>query len=222
MANSAESSGASQLERRLRLLAILRGSDRAGISPLALSYLHTVAYFADALAPVWGLRILDAQKLKRSGAPMSPVLQRDLDRLVGIGVVTATNVEHVRDDEERWALQADYSLNALLAYPIVEAALSFEWQADHFGFVEEIVFAVSALGASGIQTATGSDAAYGDPMVDIGGLLDLRPWPEDRTNRAVRFAKRFGTLLGEDITLTSGELIHMYVRHLYQQVQDVA
>jgi len=206
--------------RRVRIVAILDAAQRAGLTPLPLLQLHTIAYFADALAPVWDLRILDAQLLKRRDGPMSPVLQAVVDRLVGRGVVIPSSVRHV-PDASGWRLQACYELNSMFAAPILSAANSFELQSKHLAFVREVVYSVSSLGPSGIGDAPTSDASYGSAMVDSGGLVDIEGGV-DEPNETARVALRFGELMEPDISLTDSEMVHLYVRELYKRMTRVA
>ena len=71
------------LRRRIRLLLLLDGSERAGLAPINVRRLHTYAYLSNVLAPVWNTRVFDGSLLKRRGGPFYPALQHDLDRLVG-------------------------------------------------------------------------------------------------------------------------------------------
>jgi hypothetical protein len=209
------------LERQLRVLAILAGARRAGISPLAVGQLHTIAYFADALAPVWGLDILDAQLLKRRSGPFSPVLQADIDHLVGIGVVTPTHVEHVRDEEGAWRLDASYQLNDAFAAPILERAMTFRERAQEVRFVEEVVLAVSSLSPEAIEAAAATDASYGDVEVAIDGLVDISQ-EDNEPNFSTRVALRFGKLMRSEVTLSPAEMVHLYVRELDKRLQRAA
>jgi hypothetical protein len=205
------------VQRRLRLVAILSGAQEAGLSPLPLDDLHNVAYFADALAPVWGLRIVDAQSLKRRSGALSPILQHDLDLLVGRGVVRPSDVSHRLDADKSWRLDARYALVAEPAARILAAARSFEQSASHVEFVIELVHAMSALGMRGIAQSSGQDATYGSSSVDFGSIVDL-----SGHNASTRVALRFGTLLEDDARLTSAEMIHLYVRELYKRLGHVA
>ena len=209
------------VQRRIRLVAILDAAETAGLSPMHLLQLHTVAYLADALAPVWGLRILDAQLLKQRGGPMSPVLQQDLDALVGQGVVVANSVRHVATENGGWRLEAQYSLNRAFADRILDRLRQFEQYASSLAFVREVVYAVSALGANGVTGLSRADAAYGDPVVDVGGLLDIAG-SGHAANRTVQVAMRFGDLMRSEIDLTNSEKIHLYVRALYDRLTDAA
>jgi len=208
-------------QRRIRVVSILDAAERAGLTPLPLLQLHTIAYFADALAPVWGLRILDAQLLKRREGPMSPLLQRDVDSLVGSGVVTASSVRYVLDDEGGWRLDAMYSTNPEFALRILNAAAAFEEHAKQLNFVQEVVFSISALGPEVIYDATASDAAYGDSLIDIGGLLDIAS-AGSLMNQTARIAVRFGELMHPNVDLSNAEMVHLYVRELYKRIARVA
>ena len=76
------------VRRQLRVIAILAGAEAAAITPLPARQLHAVGYFADVLAPVWGLQILDPKLLKRSEGPTSPALQADVDRSSAVASFT--------------------------------------------------------------------------------------------------------------------------------------
>jgi hypothetical protein len=206
--------------RRLRIISILEGAERAGLTPLPLLQLHTIAYFADALSPVWDLRILDAQLLKRQDGPMSPVLQAEVDRLVGRGIAIPTSVTHV-PDASGWRLDASYRLNPDFAGPILAAVRSFDLQAKQLAFVQEVVYAVASLGDAGMSDAPTSDASYGSVMVDIGGLVDIED-QDGSPNETARVALRFGELMESEITLTDSEMVHLYVRQLYKRTARVA
>lgn len=206
----------SQLRRQVRLMGILAAAEKVGLIPLSVRQLHTVGYFADALAPVWGLRILDAQVLKLREGPTSPLLQADLDRLVGMGVITASAVRHVESEDEKWRLDADYCLNQSFAQPILDKVQSFEQLATEMDFLREVVFALSSLGALGIVSAGVLDASYGSEMVGPRGLVDLAR--EGESNPTARVALRFRELLQPDIELSDAEMVHLYVRELHNRL----
>ena len=180
--------------------------------------LHAVGYFADALAPVWGLRILDAQVLKLKEGPTSPLLQADLDRLVGMGVVIASAVRHVENPEGLWRLDADYSLNQDFSESILDKARSFERYSTELDFLREVVFALSGLGAVGILSAGNSDASYGNEMIGPQGMVDIAS-EQSEVNPTARVALRFKELMHPDIALSDAEMVHLYVRELYNRLE---
>jgi hypothetical protein len=210
-----------RLRRQVRLVHILAGAASAGIEPLPARQLHTIAYFADALAPVWGLKILDGQLLKRREGPAFPALQYDLDRLVGRGLIEPSEVRYFADSEGFWRLDAGYRLNREFSEPVFTAEERFSRFVAERSFVREVVFAISGLGLMGIATASGSDAAYGDLTVDFGAMLNIED-SDSGSNRSAEVALRIGDLVREDVRLTAAEKIHLYVRNFYDRLQIAA
>jgi hypothetical protein len=208
------------LRRQLRLMALLAAAQECGLSPVSARQLHTLAYLADALAPVWRLDILDAHLLKRKEGPLSPAVQRDIDSLVGIGVIVPSSVTHVEDSEGRWRLDADYELNEEFASGVFEAVTVFELQRNRFTFAREVVFAASGL-ADQIQDIAAIDLTYGDVLVGTGGVVNIAP-DDDELNATSVIALRFGELMAHETSLTSAEKIHMYVQELYKRIESAA
>jgi hypothetical protein len=201
-----------QVRRELRIIGILDAAERSGLVPMDLVQLHTAAYLADALAPVWGAHILDPQLLKRSGAPMSPDLQVDIDRLVGVGVVDVFSVRHRQDTDGKWQLDASYGLNRKFAAPILDAVSEQDLQDAELRFVREVVYAMAGLPS--MADAVTRDASYGDALIDDGGLVDIASHG-DQVNITAQVALRFGELMRErDVTLTPAEMVHLYGREL--------
>lgn len=210
-----------QIKRRLRILAILSGAQRAALVPLDINALHTMAYFADALAPVWDLRILDAQSLKRRSGPFSPLVQGELDRMVGQGLIVPSEVRHSQDESGAWRLAASYRLNPILAAPVLSAAMELPEQAEEIRFVEEIVLAAAAIGPAQLQQVAATDAAYGDVEVAEGRMVDVEG-TEDMPNLSARVAMRFAALVDSGVNLKPAELIHLYVRELDRRLRNAA
>lgn len=208
------------VHRRLRLVGILLAAEESGLTPLAAREVHAVAYFADALAPVWELRVLDGQVSKLSEGPFSRPLQTELDWLAGRGVLAVSSVRHRKNAEGAWRLDASYAPNEPLARPIAEAASEFEPFARELSFLREVVFAMSAFGQVGIASASGSDAAYGDEAIAFGNMVHVaseRPEP----NLTSQVALRFGELLEPEVSLSEAEKVHLYVRELSRRLESV-
>jgi hypothetical protein len=205
-------------ERKFRLVAILDACRQAGLSPTSVTTLHTISYLADALAPVWHLPILDGQILKRRGHLFFPSLQRDLDLLVGHGVVQVARVRYLpNEDGHGWRLDAHYWLESEFSERVLSVARSYELQRRKLRFVREVVYAASGLGPDGIDNLGRIDAAYSDPLVDVGGVVDIDTKTGD--NATAQVALRFAKLTEDSRELTNSELVHLYVRHLYARLQ---
>lgn len=201
------------VERKLRILGILDAAEQIGLTPLSVGPLHAIAYFADALAPVWNMPIIDGQILKRY-RPYYPALQDDLDRLVGSGVVEVSAVSYVQVEGGSWRLEGNYKLHRAFADRILASAKDMPQQARELTFVREVVFATSGLGASGVEEASDVDAAYADPLIDVGGVIDVAP--DAAPNSTAQVALRFGTLLSG---LSTAEMTNLYVRQLYSRMR---
>ena len=203
------------VERRLRLISILTAAVETGLAPVPISHVHLLAYLTDVLAPVWHLPVLDGQLLKRR-QPFFPAMQHDLDRLVGMGVVRVVRFGYVKSDGgEGWRLDADYEPVSESASPILAEVEQHDQLRQVHSFVREVVYAASGLGAAGITEVAGVDATYSDPLVDLGGLIDIIEAP----SRTVHVAQRFAELAGDERRLTDAELVHLYVRHLYSRMR---
>ena len=205
-----------EVERKLRVLVILDSAEAVGLDPLPAVPLHTIAYFTDVLAPVWNLPVVDGQMLKRD-RPYYPSLQDDIDRLVGQGVVLVNDLQYVRMSRGGWRAEGNYKLHHQFADRILDVAKGWSSRANEISFIREVVFATSGLGLEGIGNASAADATYSDPLVDLGGMIELERGREQ--NPSARVALRFGTLLDQAPTLTNAEMINLYVRQLYARMQ---
>ena len=209
------------VRRQVRVLAILSGAQRAAMAPITVGGLHTLAYFADALAPVWDLPILDGQLLKRRSGPFSPAVQADIDALVGRGLVEPSDVRHLKDEDGAWRLNANYQLNPPLANPVLDHAMTLREQGEEIRFIEEVVLAAAALGPDQIPSIVTADAAYGRSYVAAGRMVDVAG-DVGIPNVSARVALRFGQLADPAIQLSPAELIHLYVRELNRRLTVAA
>ncbi|MEX2291791.1 MAG: hypothetical protein WD794_15880 [Mycobacteriales bacterium] len=207
------------VRRRVRLLTLLRAAADVGLDPLGVGTVHALAYLTDALSPVWHLPPLDGQVLKRVVRPYFPALQRDVDALVGAGLVEVVRFAHLPDEGGRgWRLDADLRLVGPAAAPVLAAVDGLPEQASRAAFVREVVYAASGLGLNGVDRIGLLDATYVDPRVDVGGVIDFAP--EARMNPTAQAALGFAAL-ASGVRLSEPELIHLYVRHLYAGLAGV-
>ena len=201
------------MRRRVRLLMLLEGSERAGIAPMRLRRLHTYAYLSNVLAPVWNTLVFDGRLLKRRGGPFYPALQHDLDRLVGLGLVHITGLGHIMDEDGRWRLDGAFSLNHDLAGNVLEVIRAFPQELEIRSFLLEVAYAVSALTDSQFDHLPSEDPTYSDSMISYGNVVDFGEWR--KLNYSANAARHFTSLSGQ---MTPGELLHLYVRHLRRRI----
>lgn len=205
-----------ETSRRVRLLTILKCAEETGFTPLPGPAVHTIAYLADALSPVWGLPIMDAQVLKRRTRPNFPALQRDLDALVGLGVVRVDELQIAKRSSDDSPVHATFRLTEL-AEPALIAVHASDHFRRQFDFVREVTFAAAALGPNGLGSIGTVDASYADPFADFGSVIDLGEVPSHGQTTA-QVARRFREI-APDADLTDAQLVHLYLRHLYSRLR---
>lgn len=203
------------LRRQVRVVMLLDAAEAAGLVPLRILRLHTFAYLSNVLAPVWDMPVLNGRVLKRRGGPFYPDLQHDLDRLVGKGVVTISDVSHVQDESKRWRLEGAYRLNRKFADPILEALDNFPEERRLGSFIVELGYALSALSDEELDRAVSEDATYSDPMVSVDNVIDFADWRG--RNYSANAAEKFDLVIPGG-NATPGEKLHLYVRHLRRRI----
>jgi hypothetical protein len=206
------------LNQQVRVIMLLDAAENAGIVPLRIVPLHALAYLSNVLAPVWDIRPLDGRLLKRRGGPFYPELQRDLDRLVGTGIVTITGLDHVPDDDGRWRLEGSYQLNRGLSQAVIDYLSSFEEEQRLASFIRELAYALSALTDDDLSVAVQEDATYSDPLVSVDNVVDFAEWRH--TNYSSNAAQYFDRLIPGGTHATLGEKLHLYARHLNRRIHD--
>jgi hypothetical protein len=126
---------------RLRLLLLLDACEAADLAPVPVMRLHALAFLSNVLSPIWSAESYDGKILKRRGGPFYPELQRQLDRLVGLGLVAVHDVRHV-EEEGKWRIEARFSLMPGMAQPL-EDLVKFDatWSDARTGVGDVIDFA---------------------------------------------------------------------------------
>lgn len=96
------------IKHRVRM--ILAAAEQAALTPVSPNNLHTFAYLADILSPVWNLRPFQDRIGRREQLPYYPDLQRQIDILVGIDFVELSDLSYEVDDGLRARFNASYVL----------------------------------------------------------------------------------------------------------------
>lgn len=205
------------IRRRVRLVALLEGARQAGIEPLPSGRLHTIAYLANVLSPVWDMPTVDGAVLKRRGGPFFPELQSDLDRLVGMGVVLVEDLRHRRLDNDRYRLDASYRLNAELACPILSVMQALPTELQALQFVSELALALSGLSDAQIDKAVTEDATYANPRVGLDNVIEFDGFSS--ANYSVAAAEKVGSYVKTHAEVGPGEKVHLYIQHLRRRLQ---
>lgn len=198
------------LTDRLRLLLLLDACEAADLSPVPIARLHALAFLANVLAPVWSIGSYDGKILKRRGGPFYPELQKELDRLVGLGFVEVTGVRHI-EDEGHWRLEGAFALNISITREIIEVAKSFADERAVISFLRRLAFVVSRL-RDPIEKLVEFDATWSDKRTGVGDVIDFSEWKS--ANYSAFAAEMFDDLGPKGPTIGRGDKLPLYMRFL--------
>ena len=99
------------LRRQVRVLSILSAAARAGFEGLSSPIIQVIAYFADALAPVWSFVPETSEVLKLTDGPFDPAVQRELDYLTARGLLIASDLQYISSPSGHLRLEGRYEAN---------------------------------------------------------------------------------------------------------------
>lgn len=196
--------------RHILLVGLFDAFDRAGVRPVAPPLLHAAWYLANALAPAWRLAPFDAAVLKTGRQPYFPMLQRDVDALTGMGMLTVLSLTI---DPATSQLQGNFALNRDFADRVLAMMTRIPEEAELLDFLLEIVQALNRLATGDQQTGLSADASYADPRIDVGNVVDLGEWIErGGITRTGQVLLRIQGLA--DLNLLPAECMEIYMDHL--------
>lgn len=197
-----------RLYRRTWLLLLLEGVERAGRSPIELKQLHALAYLANALSPCYGIESLDATVLKEKVGPLYPELIWDADRLVGMGLLSISNLVLNESSKLR---SACYSIATGGLHVVNEAARG----SDLIGKTAKALHSV-ALAYARNPTAVFEvnllqrDGNYGDPHFGLGDVVDFGDW--DKQNASANAVSRIRQMTDEQLATAAS--VNLYAQYL--------
>jgi hypothetical protein len=198
------------LTDRLRLILLLDACEAADLAPVPVMRLHALAFLANVLAPIWSVRSYDGKILKRRGGPFYPELQKQLDRLVGIGFATVTDIKQVNEDG-RWRLDGSFALVTVTTKQIIERAKLFAAERDAMEFLRRLAFATSRLGQP-LENLVTFDATWADQRTGVGDVIDFAEWKA--ANYSAFAAQMFEKVTPQGLTIGRGDKLPLYLRFL--------
>lgn len=202
--------------RRARALMLLEAAEGAGLAPISVKELHSFAYLANVLSPVWDMLPQKRTVVHKQGGPYYPELQEDIDAMVGRGIVGIENVEHKKDADKRWRLKGSF----YLAEPEVTKRISsrlrqFSDELKLFTFYRELAFAFATVPKDLRSQIVGEDAVYD---VDVGEevVIDFAEWKQE--NFAENAARHFDQVMPDGRPATEAQKLHLYAHHLRRRL----
>lgn len=201
------------LNVRLRLVQLLAALEQAGGTPISNRDLHAFAYLANVLSPIWDVEPLEGSVLKDRDGPRSSALEREIDLCVGEGLITV--VKLVQDLGNPNKLDAWFRLSPATVEPVLRAIEQLPDEVEVRGFLTELAFAFVEIRADRRDDAALADAAWSDPAIAEGRIIDFAEFVESaRNNPAYNAAQAFQRFAPAGVTLNRAEKLVMYMRLL--------
>lgn len=210
----------SYIRRRVRLLQLLEAAERAALAPIDTDKLHAFAYLSDILSPVWGLAPFDKRILKTGRPPFYPDLQREVDRLVAMGLFEVSKLSYCKAPDGSMIFQAHYALRFQSPHGrLLREALEADPEASaDQAYLDELARALASIRDEDIAAAAAEDATYDDPTVPAGDVIDFG---EAKRRARTEEATKSLELLFPDVRLTPARRLYMYAHYLGQKVHAV-
>ncbi len=209
--------GRTSLSNSLRLVLLLDACEAADLTPIPVSRFHALAFLANILAPVWSEHSFDGKILKRSGGPFYPDLQRELDRLVGLGIASVHNVGHVKE-RGRWRLEGAFALNDRRAKSVIEFSDAFESERATRDFFRRLAFASSRL-KTPVEQLVFQDVTWSDQRTGTGDVIDFSEW--QIANYSASAAQYFERVSPRGVRMSRGDKLQLYM-HLLERRANAA
>lgn len=203
--------------KRIRLLQLLEAAETAAIAPVSISKLHSLAYLADVLSPVWGLDAFDKALLKTHRAPYYPDLQYELDLLVAMGLAEVFEPMYLKGSGERGIeFTAKFGLRFASSHG-VEIRDALKSDPDLLGvqsYLNELAAALASLPDDEISSAATEDDTYRD--TEPGEVVYVA---RDATDRTRTTAAAFDSMF-PGVPMSPSRRLYMYAQYLGQCVAD--
>lgn len=209
--SSSDGLGRSEFADRLRLVMLLDACEAADLTPISLRRFHALAFLANVLAPVWSIESYDGKVLKRDGGPFYPLLQVQLDSLIGLGVVSIRDVHYVIESDDSCRLDGRLCLNAQRSRFVTDVAQTFRSERALTSFLRRLTFAASRVGKP-LEELVFFDPTWSDPRTGAGDVIDFAEWRW--ANYTAFTAESFDRLGTEGFRINQSEKLQLYMRLL--------
>lgn len=203
---------------RSRLLQMMSALERSGGTPIDTQTLHAFAFFTNVLSPLWDLDPLDGSVLKEKEGPRYPALQNEIDTLIMEGFIIIESFELDKNKEGNQRLKARFRLDTKKAEVVLRSISSLPDEVETEKFLLELASAFIEIRPEHRKDAALLDAAYSDPSVSGGRIVDFAEWVKPTIdNPAWNTAQSFQHYLPEGMMLNRAEKVVMYMRLMKQR-----
>jgi hypothetical protein len=154
---------------------------------------------------------MEAKVWKTTGGPFYPDLQRDVDLLVGKGMIEVSDIGHVETHDEGFRISCSYAINSDFAGPVLSLLETLPDEQEMLEFCQELMLALSGMSDEQIEAAFRQDATYSYRRTGPQNVIEFDL--EGRNFSAIA-AEKIGELLPTHAKAGPGEKVHLYMRHL--------
>ncbi len=201
------------LSTRARLVQLVAALERAGATPISNRDLHSFAYLANVLSPLWDIEPLESSILKDRNGPRSSALEHEIDLCVGVGLLVVETLGP--DPENPTRLDATYRVNGTAARPVLQAISALPDELVTERFLNELAFAFVEIKPGLRDDAAIQDASWSNPAVANGRVVDFGEHAARVTvNPSLSAAQAFQRFAPSGVRLDRAEKLVMYVRLL--------
>jgi len=190
---------------------MLSAIELTGGAAISLESLNAFAYFANVLSPLWEIEPVEGSVLK-DGAPRFPLLEAELDRLVGEGLVVVDSLAIEASTEGSPMFKVVFKVNTAVAAPVLLIIQALPDEQSAAGFLVELAAAFLDIRFDRQDDAATKDAAYSNPKVSTGRVVDFAEWVSPtKGNASWNVAQSFQRYVPETVTLSRAEKLVMYM-----------
>ena len=162
-----------QVRRRVRVLMLLDAVDYAVLAPISVQRIHTLAFLADVLSPIFHLLPMSGKILKRRSFPYFPDLQWEIDRLIGLDLITPFELAPVVEESKAYV-----TFSLALQRPRSSPILDVVYSQDDFcvlrDYFRELAGALSNIQDEELDAVTKLDVTWDSGHA--GTVIDYAEW----------------------------------------------
>lgn len=162
-----------QVRRRIRVMMLLDAVDYAVLAPISVQRFHTLAFLADVLSPIFHLVPMSGTILKRRSFPYFPDLQWEIDRLIGLDLVTTLDLAAVVEESKAFATFS-LALQRARAAPVLDIVYSQNEFAVLRDYFRELAGALSNIQDADLDAVTKLDVTWDSGHA--GTVIDYAEW----------------------------------------------
>lgn len=162
-----------QVRRRVRVLMLLDAVDYAVLAPISVQRFHTFAFLADVLSPIFQFASISGRILKRRSFPYFPDLQWELDRLIGLDLVTTIDMAPVVEESQAY-ITFSLALQRARSSPVLDVVYSQDEFSVLRAYFRELAGALSNIQDIELDDVTRLDVTWDSGHA--GTVIDYAEW----------------------------------------------